>query len=175
MKAPPFSAVLAVALFTGAISVTEGQCQSTNFNAEVVEFKQVDKLPDEIAGRYEKAFADLKDIDALKSARLFTFDVDLDSKTEALFVRIESDLCSADGQCQTDLYNITANPPNLIFSAIVRDVAVQTGDIVAAPGEQYPSLLTNVPDVDKKTRRVLNPKAAELWKWDGKSYLPAHW
>jgi hypothetical protein len=174
MKAPRFFIALAVALFSGAILATDGQCQGV-FNAEVVDFKQVDKIPDALAGRYERVFADLKEIDALDGARIFTFDFDLDSKTEAQFVRIDSALCSADGQCQTDLYNITANPPRLIFSAIVGDIAVQTGDIVAAPGEHYPGLLTNVGDFDAKTRIVANPKDAKLWNWDGKMYLPTNW
>jgi hypothetical protein len=144
----------------------------------VVQFEQVSTLPAEIADQYQKTLADLKELDALESARFFTFDVDLNSHTTGLFVQIRSSaLCSADDKCPTDLYDTTAKPPQRLFTVIARDVAVQTGDIVAGPGEQYPSILTNIPKADweQGTNRVLHPEHAKLWKWNGREYAPAKW
>ena len=178
MRASQLAVALAVGFSAGALSVTACRCQTANFNAEVVQFEQVSALPAEIIGQYEQTMSDLRELDALESGRFFTFDVDLNSRTTGLFVQIRSSaICSADDQCPTDLYDTSAKPPHRIFSAIVRNVAVQTGDVVAVPGEQYPSLLTNIPkaDWDEHTNRVINPEHAKLWKWNGKVYEPAEW
>ena len=181
-QAPMRLSQLAVTLATGlsawTLSVAACQCQATNFNAEVGRFEQVPALPAEVIGQYEKTLEDLKALDELQGTRFFTFDVDLNSKTTGLFVQIRSSaICSSDEQCPTDLYDTASTPPHRIFSAIAHNVAVQTGDIVAAPRESYPSLLTNIPktDWDEKTSKVLNPEHAKLWKWNGKEYTPAKW
>ena len=179
MRALRPAIVLLVGFFVVMLPVAAGHCESPQFTAELLEFEQAKSPPAEVISQYEKLISDLKELGDLGDTKFLALYVDLNSSTKGLFVRVETPaLCSAGGQCPTDLYDVSTKQPRRLLSVIAQNIALQTGgDIVAAPGEQFPNILTNIPpdDVEAHTNRIINPTAGKLWKWNGEQYKPTKW
>ena len=181
----PLSSVVVGLLCCSIVGSSPSPAQSIVFSGgnyarteevTVLGFERTSELPDRIAGNYEQLTSDSKEA-GVPPPSFYVAYYDLQHNGEKdVFVRAENAIsCSANGQCQIDLYARDDMGYRKIFSVIAQNIGLIASP--TAPRNSYPILLTNIPVGQSFAERTLaldTSKVGAVWRWNGKSYEPAH-
>jgi len=165
------------ALVTCSVLLNGSLCAAETVNitpttVQIVNFIENKSPPKLIIDHYHQLISDL-DATGDGKPTFYTSKYSINSDTEAVFVKVVSNLTQGSHGHQIELFSLDADKIRLLFSVVSNNIAVVESEQVVASGiDHLPSLVTDFPE-PVRAKNVGKPTvltSGTIWKWNGDKY-----